>query len=156
MITSSLISVKQFNPNCDMLDGFRKEECEFNKENAVSAGGSVILFRALFFNMISLDRVSQECPGGPGWCWVECWPSSCWWCSGCCVPTGQSLQSRRQTVLREKQDPRHPLQTRDKWSKRQQYTSSILLTRADTSHSWAPSQSILLSTLPPDTTSTIL
>jgi len=28
--------VKQFNPNCDMLDGFRKEECEFNKENSVS------------------------------------------------------------------------------------------------------------------------
>ena len=27
--------VKQYNPNCDMLDGFRKEECEFNKENAV-------------------------------------------------------------------------------------------------------------------------
>ena len=30
-----LISVKQFNPNCEMLDGFRKEECEFNRENSV-------------------------------------------------------------------------------------------------------------------------
>ena len=29
------ISVKQYNPNCDMLSGFRKEECQQNKDNAV-------------------------------------------------------------------------------------------------------------------------
>jgi len=32
--------IKQYNPNCDMLDGFRKEECEFNKENAGLSGVS--------------------------------------------------------------------------------------------------------------------
>ena len=34
-ISEHFVSVKQFNPNCELLDGFRKEECEFNKENLV-------------------------------------------------------------------------------------------------------------------------
>ena len=29
-----LIAVKQYNPNCDLLSGFRKEECQQNRENA--------------------------------------------------------------------------------------------------------------------------
>lgn len=32
--------IKQYNPNCDMLTGFRKEECQQNKENAGLSGVS--------------------------------------------------------------------------------------------------------------------
>ena len=31
------IAVKQYNPNCDLLSGFRKEECQQNRENAVTS-----------------------------------------------------------------------------------------------------------------------
>ena len=92
-----------------MLDGFRKEECEFNRENSVnetffnqqsrlitfvinkkssSTCKGHLIHKALknkFSRILWTSfppRACLACLGGPGLCWAVCWCSSPWWCSG--------------------------------------------------------------------------